>query len=252
MLNLASTTTDDWLERALADVDEILLDHAHCEKKAASTAVSLLFRYPQHAALLTPITELAREELAHFRLVVEHLNARGKPFTRQVPSTYAAELMRGDAPNEPQRAIDMLLCLALIEARSCERMKLLAEHLDDPALRALYTSLLASEARHHQSYVDLATTLAPASAVRARLQELARHEADGDRRRTARRATARLSGRGSGRRRGDRAPAARDPRRPRRSRGARRAPHGSPRCARRRPAPVRPCSRAKSARRTRS
>lgn len=177
MLNLASTTSTDWLERALAGVDEILLDHAHCEKKAASTAVSLLFRYPQHASLLAPITELAREELAHFKLVIEHLNARGRPFARQVPSTYAAELMAAMQPNEPRRAVDMLLCLALIEARSCERMKLLAEHLDDPALRALYTGLLASEARHHQCYVDLAATLAPAAEVRARLRELALHEA---------------------------------------------------------------------------
>ena len=178
MLNLASTTAAHWLERALADVDEILLDHAHCEKKAASTAVSLLFRYPQHAALLDPITELAREELAHFKLVVAHLQARGRSFARQVPSTYAAELMKALRPNEPERAVDMLLCLALIEARSCERMKLLAEHLDDEALRGLYTSLLASEARHHQSYVDLAATIAPVADVRARLRTLALHEAD--------------------------------------------------------------------------
>lgn len=178
MLNLASTTAAHWLERALANVDEILLDHAHCEKKAASTAVSLLFRYPQHTALLDPITELAREELAHFKLVVAHIHQRGGAFARQVPSTYAAELMSAMRPNEPQRAVDMLLCLALIEARSCERMKLLAEHLDDAALRDLYTSLLASEARHHQSYVDLAATIAPVAEVRARLRELALHEAD--------------------------------------------------------------------------
>ena len=177
MLNLASTTAAHWLERALANVDEILLDHAHCEKKAASTAVSLLFRYPQHTALLDPITELAREELAHFKLVVAHIQQRGGAFERQVPSTYAAELMSAMRPNEPQRAVDMLLCLALIEARSCERMKLLAEHLDDAALRDLYTSLLASEARHHQSYVDLAATIAPVAEVRARLRELALHEA---------------------------------------------------------------------------
>lgn len=171
-------SSDDWVRAACADLGTLLVDHAHCEKKAASTAVSLLFRYPQHASLLTPITELAREELAHFRLVVEHLNARGHPFARQRPSTYAAELMAAMRPNEPQRAMDVLLCLALIEARSCERMKLLAEHLDDAALRALYAGLLASEARHHQSYVDLAISLAPAADVRARLRELARHEAE--------------------------------------------------------------------------
>jgi tRNA-(ms[2]io[6]A)-hydroxylase len=178
MLNLASTTDPRWLERALASLDEILLDHAHCEKKAASTAVSLLFRYPQHASLLAPLAELAREELAHFTLVLEHLTARGRTLERQVPSPYAGELLRALRPDEPQRAVDTLLCLSLIEARSCERMKLLADALDEPPLRGLYAGLLASEARHHQSYVELGCSLAPSVEVRARLRELARHEAD--------------------------------------------------------------------------
>jgi len=178
MLSLASTTDPRWLERALAGVDEILLDHAHCEKKAASTATSLLFRYPEHRSLLAPLAELAREELAHFTLVLGHLEARGGRLARQVPSPYAGELMRALRPDEPQRAVDTLLCLSLIEARSCERMKLLADALDDEPLRRLYASLLASEARHHQCYVDLATSLAPSAEVRARLRELARHEAE--------------------------------------------------------------------------
>ncbi|MEW6269831.1 MAG: tRNA-(ms[2]io[6]A)-hydroxylase, partial [Thermodesulfobacteriota bacterium] len=178
MLNLASSTAPRWLERALAHLDEILLDHAHCEKKAASTAVSLLFRYPQHASLLAPLADLAREELAHFTLVLGHLNARGRALGRQVPSPYASELMRALRPDEPARAVDTLLCLSLIEARSCERMKLLADALGDAALRGLYAALLASEARHHQCYVDLAASLAPSAEVRGRLRELARHEAE--------------------------------------------------------------------------
>lgn len=177
MLNLASTTDPRWLERALANLDEILLDHAHCEKKAASTAVSLLFRYPEHASLLAPLAELAREELAHFTLVLARIEARGGRLERQVPSPYAGELLRAVRPAEPARAVDTLLCLSLIEARSCERMKLLADALDDEPLRRLYAGLLASEARHHQCYVDLACSLAPAAEVRARLRELARHEA---------------------------------------------------------------------------
>ena len=179
MLNLASRTDPGWVARALADLDEILTDHAHCEKKAASTAVSLLFRYPQHGALLAPLSRLAREELAHFEEVVAHLARRGLPLRRQRPSPYAGQLLAAVREPEPERAIDTLLCLALIEARSCERMKILADALDgEPGLRDLYRGLLASEARHHQTYVDLALRLAPADEVRSRLRELARHEAE--------------------------------------------------------------------------
>jgi tRNA-(ms[2]io[6]A)-hydroxylase len=177
LLNLVSTTDGAWLERALAHLDEILLDHAHCEKKAASTAVSLLFKYPQHAELLPVLSRLAREELAHFEEVLGHLAARGVPFRHQMPSPYASALMKAVRPTEPERLLDTLLCLALIEARSCERMRLLAAAVDDAPLAGLYRGLLASEARHHQTYVDLATRVAPDSDVGARLRELALHEA---------------------------------------------------------------------------
>jgi tRNA 2-(methylsulfanyl)-N6-isopentenyladenosine37 hydroxylase len=177
MLNLASTTDPRWLDRALAHMDEILVDHAHCEKKAASTAVSLLFRYADRTALLPPLSRLAREELAHFEEVLGHLSARGIAFGHQKPSPYAGELLAAVRPTEPDRLLDTLLCLALIEARSCERMRLLADRLDDPGLAALYRGLLASEARHHHGYVELARTVAPPEVVRERLETLARHEA---------------------------------------------------------------------------
>jgi tRNA-(ms[2]io[6]A)-hydroxylase len=179
VLNLAAPTPPEWVERALGHLDEVLVDHAHCEKKAASTAVSLLFRYPDRTALLAPLAVLAREELTHFEQVLALLGARGVPFGRQVPSPYAAALTKAVQPSEPARLVDTLLCMALIEARSCERMKLLADALADvePALAAFYRSLLASEARHHQAYVDLAATVAPATTVRVRLRALAEHEA---------------------------------------------------------------------------
>jgi tRNA-(ms[2]io[6]A)-hydroxylase len=178
MLNLQSSTDPRWLARALAHMDDILVDHAHCEKKAASTAVSLLFRYADRPALLAPLSRLAREELAHFEEVLGHLATRGIAFAHQKPSPYAGELLAAVRPTEPERLLDTLLCLALIEARSCERMRLLADALDDPGLAALYRGLLASEARHHQSYVDLARTVAAPEVVRDRLEALARHEAD--------------------------------------------------------------------------
>jgi len=177
MLGLAAPTSPEWAPRALARLDEILVDHAHCEKKAASTAVSLLFRYPTEPALCAALPALAREELTHFEQVLAALSVRGVPFRRQVPSPYAARLVAAVRPGEPERMLDTLLCLALIEARSCERMRLLAEALGDDPLAALYRSLLACEARHHQVYVELANAVAPAGQVRDRLADLARHEA---------------------------------------------------------------------------
>jgi tRNA-(ms[2]io[6]A)-hydroxylase len=177
VLSLASTTDRAWVERARAHLDEILLDHAHCEKKAASTAVSLLFKYAERREMLVTLSQLAREELGHFEIVLAQLAARGVAFRHQVPSPYAGQLMKAARAREPGRLIDTLLCSALIEARSCERMRLLAEALDDPALAGLYRGLLAAEARHHETYVELARAVAPEARVRVRLRELARHEA---------------------------------------------------------------------------
>jgi len=174
---LAAATDGAWLQRALADIDEILVDHAHCEKKAASTALSLLFRYPERAGLLVPLARLAQEELGHFAEVVEMLEARGVGLRHQVPSSYAGALMAAVRPTEPERLVDTLLCAALIEARSCERMQLLADALTDDRLVTLYRGLLRAEARHHATYVRLAAAVEDSDAVDARLAELAQHEA---------------------------------------------------------------------------
>ena len=178
MLNLASETERAWVDRASLQMEEVLVDHAHCEKKAASTAIRLLFRYPHLEPLQIPLARLAREELAHFETVLGHLSRLGMTFQRQKASPYAGELLAAVRTREPDRLLDTLLCLALIEARSCERMKLLAEHLDDPELRDLYRGLLASEARHHRSYVTLAQEIAGDHNISERLRTLAEHEAE--------------------------------------------------------------------------
>jgi tRNA-(ms[2]io[6]A)-hydroxylase len=179
MLALAAPTDPAWAERAEAEIDLVLLDHAHCEKKAASTAINLIFRYQDRPALMAPLSALAREELAHFEEVLDLMRRRGREFGRLDPSPYAAELMSVVRPHEPARLLDTLLCCALIEARSCERMSLLADRLTDPELSKLYRGLLASEARHHATYVDLARDvgLFAESEIRARLAEIAAHEA---------------------------------------------------------------------------
>lgn len=179
MLRLASETSPNWCDSVHDHVDEILLDHAHCEKKAASTAMSLIFRYPEYPQLVVPLSELAREELEHFELVVGVLRARGLEFCRQRPSPYAGRLLEIVRKTEPHRMIDMLICCAFIEARSCERMKILSISLREVELRTLYADLLASEARHHATYLDLArsTGVATASEINARVAEIAAHEA---------------------------------------------------------------------------
>src|SRR5437899_12721966 len=117
MLSLASTTGPAWVVRACAHLDEILLDHAHCEKKAASTAVSLLFKYAERRELPVTLSQLAREELGHFEQVLAQLAAHGVAFRHQVPSPYAGPLMKAIRAREPERLVDTLLCPARIGAR---------------------------------------------------------------------------------------------------------------------------------------
>jgi tRNA-(ms[2]io[6]A)-hydroxylase len=177
VLRLASRTEPAWTAHALAHLDEILLDHAHCEKKAAGAALTLLFQYPDQAALQAPLAALAREELAHFEAVLARLAERGLAFRRQRAGPYAGRLRSASAAREPARLVDALLCAALIEARSCERLGLLAGAIAEPPLADFYRSLHAAEARHHALYVELACEVAPRAAVAARLAELAAHEA---------------------------------------------------------------------------
>lgn len=180
MLHLASASRQEWVREALADVDTLLLDHAHCEKKAASTAMNLIFRYTDRAELMAPLSALAREELRHFERVLAVLKGRGIVFRRLEPSRYAPRLLAFIRKEEPKRLLDTLLCCSLIEARSCERIQLLSEALADeePGLAQMYGDLFKSEARHHGTYVELATRFFPRAEVLDRLSELAIHEAE--------------------------------------------------------------------------
>lgn len=178
MLNLASDSEPGWATAMVPHLPELLLDHAHCEKKAASTAINLIFKYQFLPELMAPLSAHAREELEHFELCLTELTRRGWVFGPLEPSPYAAALFKAVRHGEPERLADTLLVMSLIEARSCERMKLLSESLPDPGLAELYRSLLASEARHHTTFVDLAATRIGREAVRARLPELAAHEAE--------------------------------------------------------------------------
>ena len=178
MLCLHSDTDPDFVVRFEADVEEMLLDHAHCEKKAASTALNLIFRYPDEPEVVSTMAEIVEEEIQHFQQVLDIMQSRGWGFRRQRPSKYAGRLARHvRAGDEITEFVDRMLMGALIEARSCERFKLLGDGLADRELAAFYRSLFASEARHYTTYVKLAGLKQPAEQVRARLEEMAAEEA---------------------------------------------------------------------------
>ncbi len=177
MLHLASQTSARWLAQVDADLPSILIDHAHCEKKAAGTALNLIFAYVENVELCREMTLIVKEELEHFQLVLDLLSRRGIRFRRLTPSSYGRELNNLVRKQEPQRAVDRLLVAGLIEARSCERFQVLAEHVADVELAEFYRNLFESEARHHTTYTRLAKDFAPEQIVMARLEELAAAEA---------------------------------------------------------------------------
>jgi len=177
MLHLQSNSPARWLLQVDQHLNQILIDHAHCELKAASTAMDLMFDYVEHEDLCRQMTEIVREELDHFQLVRDLLKQRGVRFCRLKPGTYGRKLKELVCRQEPRRAVDRLLVAALIEARSCERFMLLRDHLADPQLNIFYGSLYESEARHHATYVHFAREFASDEDVQGRLHELARHEA---------------------------------------------------------------------------
>lgn len=177
MLNLHSTSPDRWLKQVAENLAEVLIDHAHCEKKAAGTAMNLLFAYVDNEELCREMTAIVNEELEHFHMVIELLKQRGIEFRRLKPSQYGRRLNDLVRKQEPARAVDRLLVAGLIEARSCERFGLLREHLADRELADFYDSLFESEARHHTIYIRLAKMFGDDEAVRARLAVLADEEA---------------------------------------------------------------------------
>ena len=178
MLHLRSDTDERWLRQVDAHLDQVLIDHAHCEKKAAGTAMNLIFHYVENRELCVAMTEIVEEELEHFHMVLDLLERRGIRFRRIKPSQYGRKLNDLVRKQEPQRAVDRLLVAGLIEARSCERFHALARHVDDAELAEFYGSLFESEARHHAAYSRLARHFASDAEVEERLDELAELEAE--------------------------------------------------------------------------
>lgn len=168
-----------WLPHALEHFNEVLVDHAHCEKKAAANALSMLQAYPEIPELPAHMARLAREEAAHLAKVLELMAARGLTLGRDAGDPYAQQLQKLIRTPSAERKVDRLLVAAIIEARSCERLSLLAEGLEDPALRRFYGELAQSEDGHQSLFYRLAVAgTGDEAGVHTRLEELLSREAD--------------------------------------------------------------------------
>jgi tRNA-(ms[2]io[6]A)-hydroxylase len=176
---LRVATPEGWLEQARATRDVLLIDHANCEKKAASTALALMFAYAEDLELTDKMSRLAREELRHYEQVAKLMRSLNVAPQRLAPGRYAARMRRLVAKTEPQREVDLMVCGAFIEARSCERFAALGEAIGAP-LGDLFQGLHGAEARHYRVYLDLARRAARRAGVvlEARVEEFAALEAE--------------------------------------------------------------------------
>jgi tRNA-(ms[2]io[6]A)-hydroxylase len=180
MLKLKLPTDPRWVDIAGKQLEEILTDHAYCEQKAASTGISLIVQYPEKEELVETVTQLVAEEWAHFKRVIKELKKRGLKLGAQRKDEYVIALMAHmrKGGSREQQLMDKLLICALIEARSCERFKLLWQNLEDKALKTFYYDFMVSEAGHFTTFVELAKLYLPADVVDKRFEELLTAEAE--------------------------------------------------------------------------
>jgi tRNA 2-(methylsulfanyl)-N6-isopentenyladenosine37 hydroxylase len=181
MLGLKLNTDPLWVKNVVeGNISEILTDHAYCEQKAASQAITLMVTFPEHMELVNLMCDLAREEMSHFKMVHQLIYKRGYVFGRKRKDDYVNELskfIRKGGDRETQ-LLDRLLFSAMIEARSCERFKVLHDHIGDAELAQFYYDLMASEARHYATFIRLAKQYIDPAKVDARWEEMLVFEAD--------------------------------------------------------------------------
>ena len=174
--HLSAISSDKWIKMAIENPIEILIDHAHCEKKAAGVAIQLMFRYPTEPNLSEVLSPIAREELEHFEKMLYFLKERGISLKALKPSPYGAELAKNIRKEEPLRMLDSFLIAGIIEARSHERLSILALNSKESATRDLYQSLVESEARHFGVYWKLAQSKFDKEETFKRLDQLVKKE----------------------------------------------------------------------------
>lgn len=180
MLGLKLPTDPRWVNLAEKSIEEILIDHAYCEQKAASTCISLIIQFPEKEKMVETLMPIVTEEWGHFRMVLKELKKRGYSLGPKRIDKYVVELMKLERKgNKLERQLmDKLLISALIEARSCERFRLLSESISDLELRDFYRELMISEAGHYRTFLDLAKEYMPEDIVKVRWQEMLDAEAE--------------------------------------------------------------------------
>jgi tRNA 2-(methylsulfanyl)-N6-isopentenyladenosine37 hydroxylase len=182
MLKLKMKTDPLWVKHiAEQNIPEILTDHAYCEQKAASSAISLIVQFPEHEDLVAKMADLAQEEMGHFRMVHKKITERGYTLGKERKDSYVNELVafiKGKGKSREALLCDKLLFAAMIEARSCERFKVLSENIGDDDLATFYHKLMISEARHYTMFLSLARELCPNTDVDARWEEFLEFEGE--------------------------------------------------------------------------
>jgi tRNA-(ms[2]io[6]A)-hydroxylase len=178
MLCLKNISNPEWIEVALENLPLVIMDHAHCEKKAAGTGLSLLSTYYDKKEISYAMSDLVEEEIGHYRSVIRILEKMGLTLGRDEGDEYAKKLLSFVNKNEPERMLDRLLTAGIIEARSCERLQILAESINDVELRKFYKELSDSEAGHYVAFVRLARIYFDENVVKKRLDDLTAIEAE--------------------------------------------------------------------------
>jgi tRNA-(ms[2]io[6]A)-hydroxylase len=180
MLGLQLPTDPRWVNLAEKTIAEILIDHAYCEQKAASSCISLIINYPEREKLVEVLTPVVAEEWGHFERVMEKMKERNIPFGRKRKDEYVEKLISisKKGGSKEQQLVEQLLVNAIIEARSCERFKMLSQNIADDDLKKFYYELMISEAGHYVNFVDLAKEYMPEEYVKNRLNELLEQEAE--------------------------------------------------------------------------
>ncbi|WP_221390966.1 tRNA-(ms[2]io[6]A)-hydroxylase [Dyadobacter sp. NIV53] len=179
-LGLELPTDPRWVDIAAMQIGDILVDHAYCEQKAASSCITLIVHYPEKAKMVETLTPIVSEEWGHFQRVLKELKKRNIPLGRQRKDEYVGKLLQlvRNKGDYEESFLDKLLICALIEARSCERFKLLSESLEDESLQKFYRELMISEAGHYRIFIELAEEYLPHENVRTRWKELLQAEAE--------------------------------------------------------------------------
>lgn len=180
MLGLRLPTDPRWVELVESNISEILTDHAWCEQKAASNAISTIVRFPEHLDLVTELTRIAQEEIEHFGMVVDRIKERGFELGPERKDDYVGELLQfiKRKCSREEQLVDRLLFAAMIEARSCERFRMLSERVKDKPLAEFYRELMISEAGHYTTFIGFARKYGGNVDVEARWQAFLDYEAE--------------------------------------------------------------------------